>query len=124
MRQIEAKIITEAVEKLCIEANYILGDDLVEALKGALKREESPSGRDVLTQLIENAKVSKKGEYPACQDTGFTVVFLEMGQGQFCWSLLPNIWALLMLGCVLMEQAGYIYTKKQEAVADHLPTKP
>ncbi len=81
MRQIEAKIITEAVEKLCIEANYILGDDLVEALKGALKREESPSGRDVLTQLIENAKVSKKGEYPACQDTGFTVVFLEMGQG-------------------------------------------
>lgn len=81
MRQIEARSITEAVERLCVEANYVLGDDLVEALKGALEREESPSGRDVLSQLIDNARVSREGQYPACQDTGFTIVFLEMGQG-------------------------------------------
>ena len=81
MRQIEARFITETVERLCVEANYVLGDDLVGALKGALKKEESPSGKDVLTQLIENARVSKEGQFPACQDTGFTIVFLEMGQG-------------------------------------------
>ena len=81
MRQIEARSITEVVERLCVEANYVLGDDLVEALKGALEREESPSGRDVLSQLIDNARVSREGQYPACQDTGFTIVFLEMGQG-------------------------------------------
>lgn len=81
MRQIEARSIAEAVERLCVEANYVLGDDLVEALKGALEREESPSGRDVLSQLIDNARVSREGQYPACQDTGFTIVFLEMGQG-------------------------------------------
>lgn len=81
MRQIEARSITEVVERLCVEANYVLGDDLVEALKGALEREESPSGRDVLSQLIDNARVSRERQYPACQDTGFTIVFLEMGQG-------------------------------------------
>jgi len=81
MRQIEARSITEAVERLCVEANYVLGDDLVEALKGALEREESPSGRGVLSQLIDNARVSREGQYPTCQDTGFTIVFLEMGQG-------------------------------------------
>ncbi len=81
MRQIEARSIAGAVERLCVEANYVLGDDLVEALKGALEREESPSGRDVLSQLIDNARVSREGQYPACQDTGFTIVFLEMGQG-------------------------------------------
>ncbi|HHT9132884.1 MAG TPA: fumarate hydratase [Candidatus Tripitaka californicus] len=81
MRQIEARTITEVVERLCVEANYVLGDDLVEALKGALEREEYPSGRDVLSQLIDNARVSRGGQYPACQDTGFTIVFLEMGQG-------------------------------------------
>jgi fumarate hydratase subunit alpha len=81
MRKIEARIITETVERLCIEANYVLGEDLVTALKGALEREESRAGKDILTQLIENARISKEGQYPACQDTGFTIVFLEMGQG-------------------------------------------
>lgn len=79
MRKIEAGVVTETVERLCIEANYVLSDDLVHALKGALEREESPSGKYVLTQLIENASTSKEGQYPACQDTGFTVAFLELG---------------------------------------------
>ncbi|HHT9119708.1 MAG TPA: fumarate hydratase [Candidatus Hypogeohydataceae bacterium YC41] len=81
MRQIEAKIISETVERLCIEANYILEDALVTALKKALQVEESPAGKDVLTKLIENARVSKEEQYPACQDTGFTIAFLEIGQG-------------------------------------------
>ncbi len=80
MRQIEAGTVTETLERLCIEAGYVLGEDLVKALENALSMEESPTGKDVLRKLIENARVAREGEYPACQDTGFTTVFLEMGQ--------------------------------------------
>ena len=81
MRQIEAKTITACVERLCIEANYNLNEDLIEALEGAQRKEESPVGIEVLTQLIENARIGRKGTYPVCQDTGFAVIFVKIGQG-------------------------------------------
>jgi fumarate hydratase subunit alpha len=34
----------------------------------------------VLDQLLENADVAREEEVPLCQDTGLTVVFLEVGQ--------------------------------------------
>ncbi len=37
MRQIEADTITQAVERLCMEANYFLGQDVVDALEQSLK---------------------------------------------------------------------------------------
>lgn len=80
MRKIEPQTITEEVERLCVEANYNLGEDLVLALKKALSEEESPTGRDVLSRLIENASIASQGVYPACQDTGFVIVFVEIGQ--------------------------------------------
>jgi len=63
-----------------MEANYELGDDVVRALREALTSEESPMGREILEQLIENAKIARAGQVPLCQDTGFTVVFAELGQ--------------------------------------------
>lgn len=80
MREIHRKDITATVAKLCMEANYELGDDVVGALKEALTSEESPIGREILEQLIENARIARAGKAPLCQDTGFTVVFVELGQ--------------------------------------------
>lgn len=37
-------------------------------------------GREVLQQILDNADVAREGEFPLCQDTGYTVVFLELGQ--------------------------------------------
>jgi fumarate hydratase subunit alpha len=80
MREITASEITKTVAKLCQEANYVLGEDAISALKQALEVEESILGREIITQLLENAKVARKERVPLCQDCGTAIVFLEIGQ--------------------------------------------
>lgn len=63
-----------------MEANYYLGDDVVQALQQALKTEESPLGRSILAQLIENQQIARSEQIPICQDTGFAVLFVNLGQ--------------------------------------------
>jgi fumarate hydratase subunit alpha len=64
---------------MCIEANCYLGDDAVQAFKNGLGIEESQSGRDVLNQLLENEQIARKEMVPICQDTGWAVVWVEIG---------------------------------------------
>mgnify|MGYP000628007515 FL=1 len=80
MRQINTEQITDTVEKLCIDANYNLGDDLITSLRNALEKEKSPLGKEVIKQLLKNAEIGKKEQVPVCQDTGFAIVFVEIGQ--------------------------------------------
>ena len=80
VREIAAEDITSTIRRLCIEANTILGDDVVEALKKGLEKEESHVGKDIFRQLLENAKIAKEEGIPLCQDTGMVVVFIEIGQ--------------------------------------------
>jgi len=80
MREINVQKITEVIKKLCMETNYYLGDDVVEALKKALEVEESPIGKEIINQILENSYIARKEKVAMCQDTGFTVVFLELGQ--------------------------------------------
>ena len=80
MREIKASEITKVISTLCQEANFGLGEDVLNALKQALKTEESPLGKEVLSQLIENARVAKDERIALCQDCGTAVVFLEIGQ--------------------------------------------
>lgn len=80
MREIKAKVITKAVAQLCQQANFVLAEDVLSALKQAQQSEESPLGREVLSQLIENAHIAKEERLPLCQDCGTAVVFLEIGQ--------------------------------------------
>ena len=80
MREIEASAITQAVAQLCQEANFELGEDVLAALRQAQQTEESPLGKDVLSQLLENARIAKEERIPLCQDCGTAVVFLEIGQ--------------------------------------------
>lgn len=80
MRIIEACSIIEAVEKLCIDSNYYLNDDILNSLNGGLSREESEIGKAIMAQLIENADVARKNKMAICQDTGMAVVFVDIGQ--------------------------------------------
>jgi len=80
VREISAQEITEAVARLSIEACYYLGNDVVNALCKAREAEPSPLGREILDMILENAEIARRGEFPLCQDTGFTVVFVEIGQ--------------------------------------------
>jgi fumarate hydratase subunit alpha len=80
MREVHTDQIVQAVIEMCVEANYDLGSDVMRALEGALKVEESPIGRDVLCQLIENANIARQESVPMCQDCGVATVFVEIGQ--------------------------------------------
>jgi fumarate hydratase subunit alpha len=79
LREIEASAVTEAVRDLCIETNTRLPEDHLEALRQALNKEESPLGREVLESLLENAKVARERCVAFCQDTGYAVFFVELG---------------------------------------------
>jgi fumarate hydratase subunit alpha len=80
MREISCAEIVQTVRRLCIKANSELGPDVMCALEGALAKEESPVGKDILRQILENHRLAAEEEVPMCQDTGMAVVFLELGQ--------------------------------------------
>lgn len=80
MRKIEASQIINLVEKLCIEANCILTDDIRVCLGTYAQKETSALGREVLGTLTENANIARDEMSPICQDTGMAVVFVTMGQ--------------------------------------------
>ena len=80
VREIEVAAVTQAVKTLSIEANEVLGEDVLDCFQEALRNEESPVGREVLGQLIENARIAREERVPICQDTGLAVIFLEIGQ--------------------------------------------
>jgi fumarate hydratase subunit alpha len=80
MREIDTETITETVARLCVEANYYLPEDVLESLRAAREREVSPVGREVLDRILENSDIAQREQMPLCQDTGLTVVFLEVGQ--------------------------------------------
>jgi len=67
------------------------------ALERALQTEESPTAREVLQELQENARIAREDEVPMCQDTGLAVVFAELGQDAHI-------------------QGGYLYDAIQEGV--------
>jgi len=74
------KYIEEVVARLSQEANYILAPDVLAGIKESCSQEVSPLGREILELLLENARVAREEQLPICQDTGFAVVFVEIGQ--------------------------------------------
>lgn len=80
IREISTAEIIKVVRDLSIDANYNLGDDVLSAFKEAIEREDSAPAREVLKELIENAKIAREEKVPICQDCGLAVVFMEIGQ--------------------------------------------
>ena len=80
MREVDVQKITAEVKKLCMEANYDIPQDVLEFLKEAREKEESPVGKEVIRQIIENDQIARQERVPICQDTGFAVFFIELGQ--------------------------------------------
>ncbi|MCI5725962.1 MAG: fumarate hydratase [Clostridium sp.] len=80
MREINVKEIEEAIKKLCIEANYYVGNDIKEALCKCKEEEPYKIAEDVLDKIILNDEIAAKEQMPMCQDTGMACVFLEIGQ--------------------------------------------
>ena len=80
MRELSAAQITDAVAKLCIEANCCLPRDLKARLQAAYDQEPWPIAKEILGRILENADIAAARPQPICQDTGVACVFLEIGQ--------------------------------------------
>ena len=80
MREIQASTITDVVEKLCIEANYHLPEDVKCAITGCRACEDGEIAKGVLDKIVENYEIADAQNVPICQDTGMACVFLEIGQ--------------------------------------------
>jgi fumarate hydratase subunit alpha len=79
LREIRVDAVKEAVRDLCLEANTRLPEEHLHALRRALEREESSLGREVIEELLENAEVAREECVAFCQDTGYAVLFVEVG---------------------------------------------
>ncbi len=80
MREIQAQQITDVVEKLCIEANQYLPEDIQGAIRRCRACEDWEIAQGVLDKIITNFEIAKEESVPICQDTGMACVFLEIGQ--------------------------------------------
>ena len=80
MREIQASTITDVVEKLCIEANYHLPEDVKCAIKTCRACEDGEIAKGILDNIIENFDIADNENVPICQDTGMACIFVEIGQ--------------------------------------------
>lgn len=80
MRTIKMSEISNTVKYLCMEAAWKLPADVMASLKTAMEKEESPLGKEVLRQIIENDNLAEKEQVPMCMDTGVSIIFVDLGQ--------------------------------------------
>ncbi len=80
MKEVHVDDIVSALEKLFIDANYDLSQNVLDTIEKSIDKEESPVGKEVLRELIKNANLARDEHIPICQDTGLAVTFIEVGQ--------------------------------------------
>ena len=89
MREIKAEVVTAAVRQLCITANKVLPEDLVQCIGCARQAEPNSTAKSILGDLENNLAAAKELDLPICQDTGMAVVFAEIGQDVQTGTLYP-----------------------------------
>ena len=80
MREVSCDKITDVIERLCIEANYDLPEDVRSAIERASAAEDGPVAQGILADIRANYAIAAEERVPICQDTGMAVIFLEIGQ--------------------------------------------
>ncbi len=79
MRNIDAQEIHTQVRDMVRHAATHLPRDVEQALEKARSAESTDTAREVLDQLLENARLARDVGLPLCQDTGVAIFFVEMG---------------------------------------------
>ncbi|TIU20776.1 MAG: fumarate hydratase, partial [Mesorhizobium sp.] len=80
-RIIAGKDITKSVADALQYISYYHPPDYVRSLSQAYAREQSPSARNAMGQILLNSRMAAFGRRPICQDTGLVVVFAKVGMG-------------------------------------------
>lgn len=80
MRELSAQQITDAVRRLCIQANCYLPEDVRRCIASCRAREPWPQAQEILGRIQENDQIASQRQQPICQDTGMACVFVTVGQ--------------------------------------------
>jgi fumarate hydratase subunit alpha len=80
MKTISLAKVRDQIKDLVQEANFVLQDDVLAVVKEMEKKEESPAGKEVFSQILQNAEIAKEEKLGLCQDTGLAVYFVEIGE--------------------------------------------
>lgn len=80
MNEVTYEEIVRNVRDMCQKANFDLGADVYSAFQEAIATETSATGKEILSQLVENADIATQDRVPMCQDTGTAVFLVELGQ--------------------------------------------
>ena len=120
MKEINLEKVISEVERLCIESNYFLDGKIMDRLKKALDTEVSDTGKNILGQIIENDEIAGEEQVPMCQDTGLTVVFLEIGTEV---KISGDIYEAVNEGVRRGYKNGYLRKSMVEHPLDRINTK-
>lgn len=80
MKTIILSEVRDKIRELVQTGNYVLQDDVINVINEMKDKEESPAGRAVFDQILENAQIAKKEKLGLCQDTGLAIFFVEIGE--------------------------------------------
>ena len=120
MKEINLEKVISEVERLCTESNYFLDEKIMDRLKKAFDTEVSDTGKNILGQIIENDEIAGEEQVPMCQDTGLTVVFLEIGTEV---KISGDIYEAVNEGVRRGYKNGYLRKSMVEHPLDRINTK-
>ena len=106
MRKISFEQIVNEVAAICLKAAYDLPEDVLNRIKECLEQENSERAKEFLHQYLANADIASKERVPICQDTGFAVYFVEMGEDVSIEG--GSIYAAIEAGTAKGYKEGYL----------------
>jgi len=120
MRTLDVATIIDKVAQMCIDMNYYVDDQLMNALKAAKQKETSELGRGIIGQIIENDEIAARKRMPMCQDTGVVIAFVEIGNEL---QLIGDLEAAINEGVRRGYQDGYLRKSVVRHPLDRINTK-
>jgi fumarate hydratase subunit alpha len=80
MKVVKLTQVRDRIKDIVQEANFELQGDVLRVINELARKEESPAGKEVFNQMIENAKIAREEKLGLCQDTGLAVFAVELGE--------------------------------------------
>ncbi len=80
LRKIPVSQLENQLYKLIIKATYDLPKNTLKSISASLKNETKPLAKQILREILDNARIAKQKKMPLCQDTGLALILIEIGQ--------------------------------------------
>jgi fumarate hydratase subunit alpha len=80
MKVVKLTEVRDKIKDMVQEANFELQKDVLQVIDEMAKEEESPAGKEIFNQMIDNARIAREEKLGLCQDTGLAVFAVELGE--------------------------------------------